>query len=169
MTNNLTAADVVIVPREANDAMVNEALTRNFIDEMDDMVSLFDIIYSDSDCVPVVKSAIKAAISAAPPHNLIAVDKGEWERLREAAKASLDLLPQPLPDTAAKLEALVKACEAMLPYLDVFVERNKKRNGEEVFLASEGGHANAVGITLNQVRVLQATVKAAGGGKNECT
>ena len=71
MQNNLTPADVVIVPNLPN--MTDEQA---------------EAIAKVADCCGGIASSIYgAATKSTPPHNLIAVDKGEWERLREAAKA----------------------------------------------------------------------------------
>ena len=50
----------------------------------------------------------RAAISAAPPHNLVAVDKGELERLRGIAQISLEYIKTGDSNYFQQLEELLK-------------------------------------------------------------
>jgi hypothetical protein len=73
MPNNLTP-EYVIVPRVATKE-IYDALNANYWADRCGEPSEFDDV-----------SAWTDALKAAPPHNLIAVDKGEWERLQNIAR-----------------------------------------------------------------------------------
>lgn len=86
--------DLRIVPSVATDEMVEATLYRTFIDENDDMICLSDILYCDSNSDPIVASAIKAALSAAPDYShLVIVEKS---MLKQVLQALRDLRAKPI-------------------------------------------------------------------------
>ena len=132
MTNNLTPSDWVCLPRDATDEQA-EAMAKAALEITNE---------NDIDWRPEhgEKAVYQAAQRAAPPNPFIPVDKEEWERLN---------------DTAAKLEALVRAWNAL--------EWEVKEIGEL-------DDPNLFAIIHNPEALIalhDAAVKAA-GGKNEC-
>ena len=65
---------------------------------------------------------------------------------------------QPLPDTAAKLDALVKACEAIIAFADKVDLENPHQS------ASYKRKANTFLLDYQDCADIRAAVKAAGGG-----
>lgn len=137
MTNNLNPDEWVCLPKELEDWHSD-----SFANELNDIMKDVSVIEkSDAEIV------YQAAQRAAPPHNLIAVDKGEWERLREAAK--LEAILADYKDAVGYMEKLLPSGTGSENRADLEVTRILLNYGE-----------------LRKLKTLiQAAVKAAGGVK----